>query len=283
MYFVARCGTTLAGGAGGQTQRAADRHAMGEDRTASPSTAPFVTRRTATREQSRGGRRHSLGVEDGRALARPARRIPQRIHLLAPIAPVGRGWDVAAHVARLPRPARRAWAASVGERVHRRVVRVGEKGGSDIGRTPRGKGSKWMVVVDGQGIPLGIHVASARPAEVTLVDATLNTIRVPRVGRGRPRMKPDRLIADRGYDSDPLRQRLARRGVTAIVPYRNWNLQRRYDDGRRLRRYRHRWIIERTFAWLGSFRRLLVRHERLTSMYCSLLYFAAALIALRRF
>ena len=93
----------------------------------------------------------------------------------------------------------------------------------------------------------------------------------------------DQLIADRGYDSDPLRQRLHRRGVTAIIPYRNWNLRRRYDDGRHLRRYRRRWIIERTFAWLHSFRRLLVRHERFTSMYCSLLYFAAALIALRRF
>ena len=55
------------------------------------------------------------------------------------------------------------------------------------------------------------------------------------------------------------------------------------DNPALLRRYRHRWIIERTFAWLGSFRRLLVRHERLTSMYCSLLYFASALIALRRF
>jgi transposase len=140
-----------------------------------------------------------------------------------------------------------------------------------------------MVVVDGQGIPLGIHVTSARPAEVKLVDATLNTIRVPRRGPGRPRQKPTRLIADRGYDSDPLRDSLSRRGITPIIPYRNWNLRRRYDDGRRLRRYRHRWIIERTFAWLGHYRRLLVRHERFTSMYLSFLYFAAALIALRRF
>jgi transposase len=190
---------------------------------------------------------------------------------------------MADHVARLPRRARRAGATPLGEHVHRWLVRVGEKRGPDIGKTPRGKGSKWMVVVDGQGIPLGIHVTSARPAEVTLVDATLNTIRVPRRHGGRPRQKPDRLIADRGYDSDPLRQRLHRRGVTAIIPYRNWNLRRRYDDGRHLRRYRRRWIIERTFAWLHSFRRLLVRHERFTSMYCSLLYFAAALIALRRF
>jgi transposase len=140
-----------------------------------------------------------------------------------------------------------------------------------------------MVVVDGQGIPLGIHVTSASPSEVTLVEATLKTIRVPRAGGGRPRQNPDRLIGDRGYDSDPLRERLGRRGITVIVPYRDNNRARRYEDRRLLRRYRHRWIIERTFAWLGSFRRLLVRHERLTSMYCSFLYFASALIALRRF
>jgi transposase len=190
---------------------------------------------------------------------------------------------MAPDVASLPRPARCARALAVGEHVHRWVVRIGQKGGADIGKTPRGKGSKWMVVVDGAGVPLGIHVTSARPAEVTLVEPTLSTIRVPRAGRGRPRQHPDRLIGDRGYDSDPLRRRLLQRGVTPIIPYRSFNLRYRYDDGRHMRRYRRRWIIERTFAWFGAFRRLLIRHERLTSMYCSLLYFAAALITLRRF
>ena len=140
-----------------------------------------------------------------------------------------------------------------------------------------------MVVVDGQGIPLGIHVASANQAEVSLVERTLRTIRVPRAGGGRPRQNPERLIADRGYDSDPLRERLGRRGILAIVPYRSWNLHYRHDDGRHIRRFRHRWIIERTFAWFGSFRRLVTRYERRTSMYLAFFYLAAALITLRRF
>jgi transposase len=80
-----------------------------------------------------------------------------------------------------------------------------------------------------------------------------------------------------------MRERLARRGITVIVPYRKNRAVRPYEDGRQLPRYSHRWIIERTFAWLGRSRRLLVRHERLTSMYRALLHFAAALIALRRF
>ncbi len=71
-----------------------------------------------------------------------------------------------------------------------------------------------MVVVDGQGLPLGIHVTSASPSEVTLVDATLNMIRVPRPGSGRPRHKPRRLSGERGDDSDPLRELLRRRAAS---------------------------------------------------------------------
>ncbi|MBB5060356.1 transposase [Granulicella aggregans] len=69
------------------------------------------------------------------------------------------------------------------------------------------------------------------------------------------------MIADRAYDSDPLRERLKKRGIDLIVPYRENNKKRKHQDGRKLRRYKRRWIIERTNAWLGQFRRLLVRHE----------------------
>jgi transposase len=91
-------------------------------------------------------------------------------------------------------------------------------------------------------------------------------VRVPRP-KGRPRQKPERVIADRGYDSDPLHQRLRRRRIELIVPYWENNQHRRYEDGRKLRRYKHRWIVERTNAWLGQFRRLLVRHEYLLCIY----------------
>jgi hypothetical protein len=71
------------------------------------------------------------------------------------------------------------------------------------------KGTKWMVLGDGQGVPLGVRLESASPAEVTLADATVKEVRVPRP-KGRPRQKPKRVIADRGYDSDPLRERWRR-------------------------------------------------------------------------
>jgi len=70
-----------------------------------------------------------------------------------------------------------------------------------------------MVVVDGQGIPLGSQLTSASPAEVTLAESTLQQIAVPRGGPGRPKSKPCRVIADRAYDSDPLRARLRQNSV----------------------------------------------------------------------
>ena len=138
-----------------------------------------------------------------------------------------------------------------------------------------------MVVVDGQGVPLGNHLDSASPAEVKLVERTLAQVRVPRVGRGRPRSKPKRLIADRAYDSDPLRRRLQQRGIQLICPHRSNRRKPATQDGRALRRYRRRWKIERTFAWLGNFRRLVVRYERGLSMYNAFFHVACLIITLR--
>jgi hypothetical protein len=61
-----------------------------------------------------------------------------------------------------------------------RQFRSGEKRGCGVGKTKRGKGTKWMVVVDGKGIPLGDYLHSASPAEVKLVEKTLAAIRVRR-------------------------------------------------------------------------------------------------------
>jgi transposase len=140
-----------------------------------------------------------------------------------------------------------------------------------------------LVVVDGKGVPLGKHLGSASPAEVKLAEITLASIRVPnRQRRGRPRQKPQRLIADKAYDSDPLRQRLKKRGIELIVPHKANRVRKPTQDGRALRRYRKRWKIERTNAWLGQFRRLLVRHEHLLSTYRAFFYLACLWITLRK-
>jgi transposase len=158
------------------------------------------------------------------------------------------------------------------------------KKGLAVGKTKRGKGTKAVVLADGQGIPLGVCVTSASPNEVTLAEPTLAQVQVPRCGRGRPRMRPQCIIADRGYDSDPLRWRLRRQGMELIVPYGSWNKRHKpYADGRKLRRYRRRWKIERTFAWLGNFRRLQVRQDRILSLFEGFCHMACLLITLRYF
>ena len=140
-----------------------------------------------------------------------------------------------------------------------------------------------MLLVDGLGTPLGAHLDSASPAEVRLLDKTLDTVSVSRAHRpGHPRRNPDRLIPDRGYDSNQTRMELKLQGIEPIIPARRNNPNATDQDGRKLRRYRHRWIIERTFAWLGWFRRLLVRHERLLETYAGFFHMACALLTLRQ-
>jgi transposase len=139
-----------------------------------------------------------------------------------------------------------------------------------------------MVVVNGQGVPLGGAITSASPAEVRLAEDTLETIKVPRQGRGRPRARPKRLVGDKGYDSDKLRDSLKKKGIRLLVPYRR-NRKRQKQSPEVGERYQHRWKIERTFAWLGNLRRLVVRYERLITVYLGFFHLACIIIALRQF
>jgi len=139
-----------------------------------------------------------------------------------------------------------------------------------------------MVLVDGTGIPLGVHLSPANRAEVELAEPTLAQVAVPRGGPGRPKQKPARLIADKGYDSRGLWERLGRRGIDLIVPHLSTR-RHRFQDGRKLRRYRRRWIIERTISWLLSFRRLTVRYEHRLELYHAFVLIACMLVTLRKF
>ncbi len=106
---------------------------------------------------------------------------------------------------------------------------------------------------------------------------------MPRNGPGRPKTKGQRLIYDRAADSDPLRQRLKARGIELICPHRSNRTKANTQDGRKLRRYRRRWKMERTFAWLGNYRRLVVRWDRDLRSYRAFFHMACLLITLRQF
>ena len=139
-----------------------------------------------------------------------------------------------------------------------------------------------MVVASGEGIPLGYHLDSASPSEVKLIETTLDTISVPRKGRGRPRKKITRLIYDRAADSDPLRTRLKKRGIDLICPHRKNRKKPKTQDGRKLRRYVRRWKIERSISWIGNYRRLVIRYDHSIKVFNSFFTIACMLITLNK-
>jgi transposase len=128
------------------------------------------------------------------------------------------------------------------------------------------------------GKPAGLSV----PGRSKAAGADPGHIAVPRHGPGRPRQHPERVIYDKACDSDALRKRLAKRGIELICPHRKNRVKPPLQDGRKLRRYKRRWKVERTFAWLGNFRRLVVRWEHHITMYRAFFHVACLLITLRQ-
>ena len=137
-----------------------------------------------------------------------------------------------------------------------------------------------MVLADGAGTPLGIYVEKASPSEMKLVEPTLDSIPI-RLGRTRA-CRPKRLVADRGYDSNAIRAMLVKRQIEPIIPARSNNQVATHQDRRRLRRFRHRWIVERTNSWLQTFRRLVVRYEYQSTVFIALVHMACALVTLKK-
>ena len=140
-----------------------------------------------------------------------------------------------------------------------------------------------MVVGDGEGLPVGIHLESASPAEVKLLEPTLQHTVIPHHALTLPNGDPVRMILDLAYDSDAFRWRMAQRGIEVVCPHRRNRRRPSLQDGRALRRYRRRWKIERMIAWLGNFRRLVVRYERNLLMYRAFVHVACLLIIARQF
>jgi transposase len=131
-----------------------------------------------------------------------------------------------------------------------------------------------MAISDGHGLPLAVYVASASPHETKLVEATIEQRFLAET--------PERLIGDRAYDSDPLDARIGERfGVRLIAPHNSRRSRKATQDGRVLRRYRRRWKIERLFAWLHNFRRVVIRWEYYPQNFLGMVQLACAVILLR--
>ena len=144
-----------------------------------------------------------------------------------------------------------------------------KSGGDQIGLTRVGKGSKIMIMVDAHGLPVAAMSGSASPYEGHLVQRLFDFMISSK--------RPERLVGDKAYDDDILAQELAEEGVELIAPNRS-NRQIKTQDGRPLRRYKRRWKVERTIAWLQHFRRLCIRWEKSNQLFQGLLHLGCCLL-----
>lgn len=111
-----------------------------------------------------------------------------------------------------------------------------------------------------EGVPLAAVSAPASVGETKLVEPVLTQL--SRIGC--PEVWPEIIIADKAYDSDELRAATASVGIDLLSPHRsNRRPENCTNDGRKMRRYRNRWRVERTFAHAGNYRRFTTRYERL--------------------
>jgi IS5 family transposase len=158
----------------------------------------------------------------------------------------------------------------------RQRERAGQRGGELTGPNPtdRGRpGSKRHVLVDAGGIPLALVLTPANVHDSTVLEPVLDAVPPVRQCRGRPRKRPGKLHADKGYDYPRCRRACRKRRIVPRIARRG------VDSSERLGR--HRWVVERTLAWYARFRRLTVRCERRADIFAACHHLAAALICLR--
>src|SRR5690606_2361577 len=188
---------------------------MGCDRAPPPQTE--TRPRASARRSEKNPERNSLRLENRLYLGGHAPAIWFSHHLLAAAETMVGRRDVGADLAR-------AVETNGCGRENRMVPSCSgwsicsrQKRGNGIGKTKVGKGTKVMIVSDGNGVPIGLYLDSAHHHEIRLAEATLKTVRVPQ-RRGRPRTRPKELVADKAYDSRSFRIWLRRRGIKPTIP-----------------------------------------------------------------
>jgi transposase len=142
----------------------------------------------------------------------------------------------------------------------------------------RGKaGSKSHLLIDAGGIPLAVGLSAANLHDSQLLESMVDAVPAvigPRGRPGRPRRRPAKLHADKGYDYPGCRRALRRRNISPRIARRGVESSTRLG--------RHRWKVERSLAWLPANRRLTVRYERRADILTAFLHLSCALICARK-
>ena len=135
--------------------------------------------------------------------------------------------------------------------------------------------SKLHTLVDGRGRPLVLVVTAGQANDSPMLPALLEGLRVPRAGAGRPRTRPDALLADKAYSARAHRQLLAARGITTVIPQPSDQVRHRQACGSAggrppnfdSDRYRDRNVVERSYALMKQWRGLATRYDKHATTY----------------
>lgn len=164
-----------------------------------------------------------------------------------------------------------------------------EPAGHGLGRSRGGLSTKIHFAVDGNGRPLSIVVTGGQRHDGAMLPAVLGDIRVPRLGPGGPRTRPDTVLADRGYTSAINRNYLRSRGISAVIPEKSNEISTRKRKGRKGGRppafnpetYKHRNVVERAFGLVKQWRGIATRYDKHAVNYRGGVVLAAVLTWLR--
>ena len=127
--------------------------------------------------------------------------------------------------------------------------------------------------MDARGIPLVVLVSGANRHDSMLFERCVDAIPTVKGLQGRPRRRPYKLHADKGYDYPRCRRHLKKRGIASPIARRGIESSERLG--------KHRWVVERTHGWFAGFGKLRIRFERRLDIHMALLKLAAAIICAR--
>ena len=243
--------------------------------------------RQAMARSSPSRERHPLEIENRGSLARDTRALRPLANMLRPLRalatrrdlgeaalkganPLGRGGRGRVGgergLERLPSAPARRWSQAKEEPRGRKkgLLNPPEEA---LGRSKGGFSTKLHLCCDGKGRPLSLVLTGGQRHESTQLEALLDEIRIPRTGRGRPRKRPDHLIADKGYSYPTCRDLLRRRSIAHTIPERRDQRERREKrPGRKpsfeKETYQRRNVVERCVSKLKQWRAIATRYDK---------------------
>lgn len=158
-----------------------------------------------------------------------------------------------------------------------------------LGRSRGGLGTKIHQLADGQGRPLVLLIGPGQAGDSPMFPILMNALSVPRIGRGRPRIRPDAVLGDKAYSSKANRAHLRSRGIEAVIAEPDDQKRHRLRRGSRggrptgfdAEKYKGRNVVERSFAALKQWRGLATRYDKLALTYRAGVVLSAVCIWLR--